>query len=128
MNPQLEAEHHSPKFWLEFRTLRSFQPSQRIDDALQFNYFSRLPAELRLKIWLYLIEPRTILVCCLEKNGQLLQHHLQQLQQRSSHPEKEVPTILHVNQEAREVGLQHYEQTFSWRIPKLLSDRLVEGP
>lgn len=143
------AQTDEPKFWIEFRTF---------DDGMHtaaghsntappsFPQFTRLPTELRLKIWECLVQPRIVVACCLERDARLPERRAQ-LRNRTATQEEDnnsykcngtsggmtsngscSPVLLRINHEARSVGLRFYELTFSWRISKLLSDTPVSQP
>lgn len=140
---QDEEELYSadPKFWLQFRTFDDGSAPLPRDSTLTpacdtFPQFARLPPELRQKIWSLLIQPRIVVGCCLrradpdEPDGaaqEQLQQRLSELDRRTTRGSA-VPALLHVDREARDVGLRHYELTFSWRINKMLSDTPTERP
>lgn len=116
-----------PKLWLEFRTF---------DDGLSahahatppfttFPQFAQLPTELRLKIWSCLVQPRVVVVCCLQKGRQVEQRR-QELRRRTRGAG--TPVLLHVNRESRYVGLRHYEATFSWKISSIVTDTPASRP
>ncbi|KAK3186098.1 hypothetical protein K4F52_005088 [Lecanicillium sp. MT-2017a] len=120
----------NPKFWLEFRTfddgLHPVTTPTLAPPFRTFPQFAQLPAELRLKIWEYLVQPRIVVACCLERDHRLAERKAQ-LAQRSGSDDAS-PVLLRISREARAVGLQHYERTFGWRISKLLSDTPVSRP
>jgi hypothetical protein len=132
-----DEQSPNPKFWLEFRTFDDGQspcsagdgPDADADATVltthSFPQFSKLPTELRLKIWACLVQPRTVVVCCLQRDAQLVQKR-EELRNRTHGAG--VPALLQVNREARDVGLRHYELSFGWRISKLLSDTPVSRP
>ncbi|KAF7537544.1 hypothetical protein G7Z17_g12829 [Cylindrodendrum hubeiense] len=125
-----EEQSPNPRFWLEFRTfddgLSSPAAGTTVPPTLTaFPQFAMLPPELRLRVWACLIQPRTIVACCLECDERLPERR-QELDSRT-HGDA-VPVLLHINRESRYLGLQHYELSFSWRISKLLSDTPVSRP
>ncbi|KAF4123605.1 hypothetical protein GMORB2_6306 [Geosmithia morbida] len=133
-----EPQSDNPKFWLEFRTFddgmnTSTSPSSP-DDAAEFPQFCRLPPELRLKVWEYLVQPRVVVACCLHRGedddpnaGESLASRRRELDGRTTGGNA-VPSLLHVNRESRAVGRRHYELTFAWRVSKLLSDTPTSRP
>jgi hypothetical protein len=58
--------------------------------------FQKLPAELRVQIWEFLIEPRVVPI--IEINGQV-------------HSTCPVPVILHICRESRQIGLKYYDNS-----------------
>ncbi|OAA59266.1 Protein kinase-like domain protein [Cordyceps fumosorosea ARSEF 2679] len=140
-------ESGRPKFWIEFRTFddgmhTTEETSSSSTPAASFPQFVRLPPELRLKIWEYLVRPRIVVACCLERDGRLPERRAQ-LRKRTAGESTTTdghdddggiangscsPVLLRINREARSVGLRFYELTFSWRISKLLSDTPVSQP
>lgn len=127
-----EEQSPNPRFWLEFRTFddglsphphakKKTSPSS----LTAFPQFTQLPPELRLRIWSCLIQPRIVVVCCMQRDERLGER-LEELNARSHG--RSTPVLLHVNRESRYLALQHYEPTFSWRISKLLSDTPVSAP
>ncbi len=138
-------ESGQPKFWIEFRTfddgLHSTDEGAEAASA-SFPQFASLPPELRLKIWEYLVQPRIVVACCLERDGRLPERRAQ-LRKRTAGESTDgysddrrggitngscSPVLLRISREARSVGLRFYELTFSWRISKLLSDTPVSQP
>lgn len=67
--------------------------------AQTFERFPRLPAELRLKIFQYTIEPRVVNIEWSRKLRQCVTSN--------------VPTILHVSRESRREGLKIYQPSFN---------------
>ncbi|KAI9158391.1 Efflux pump FUS6 [Paramyrothecium foliicola] len=129
-----EAQHQDespePKLWLEFRTFDDGLSAQsatakHTPSPATFPQFGQLPTELRLKIWAHLVQPRVIVVCCLQKDREV-ERRRHELARRTRGAG--VPTLLHVNHEARCVGLRHYELTFSWKISKIVTDTPVSRP
>ncbi|KEY64601.1 hypothetical protein S7711_09613 [Stachybotrys chartarum IBT 7711] len=119
----------NPKFWLEFRTfhdgLSSCNAAPPTLPSATFPHFAFLPAELRLKIWSCLVQPRIVVACCMQRDDRLQQRR-RELGQRTHAAGP--PVLLHVNRESRDVALSHYELAFSWKISKLLSDTPVSRP
>ncbi|KAK4115772.1 hypothetical protein N656DRAFT_775730 [Canariomyces notabilis] len=116
-------DHHDEKiqFWLEFQTvhdgLDADQNQTSSSPAATFTLFGALPAELRLKIWENLIQPRVILAACFDSRFQ--DEKRAQLAQRPK--KRSVPVLLHVNRESRMLALRHYEPAFSWKLPTRLA-------
>ncbi|KAK3897519.1 hypothetical protein C8A05DRAFT_38930 [Staphylotrichum tortipilum] len=115
-------DQHDEKtaFWLTFRVLHdpsNLPPSHPSSQDPTFPLFPLLPAELRLKIWSFLIQPRVILAACLSAHTQASKHA--QLRQRPRC--RPVPVLLHVCREARALALRHYELAFAWKIPHRLA-------
>jgi hypothetical protein len=121
MTYQFLKSDENTRFWLEFQVCSSSELGSQKAEAGnstpgRFSHFNDLPPEIRLQIWGYLIEARTVIVACLDPDH--LDEKRQQLARRpKQHP---VPALLHVNHETRELALQHYELTFSWKIPYML--------
>lgn len=138
------AESKRPKFWIEFRTFDDgmHHANEKAPTTGSFPQFTRLPTELRLKIWEYLVQPRIVVACCLERDGRLPERRAQLRKRTALDPTDNYsddgcggiangscsPVLLRINREARGVGLRFYELTFSWRISKLLSDTPVSQP
>ncbi|RTE77296.1 hypothetical protein BHE90_008236 [Fusarium euwallaceae] len=128
-----EKQSQNPRFWLEFRTFDdglSSHPHAKAkktspSSLTAFPQFTQLPPELRLRIWSYLIQPRIVVVCCMQRDERLGER-VKELNSRSHG--RSAPVLLHVNRESRYLALQHYELTFSWRISKLISDTPVSAP
>lgn len=130
MSDAEEEQSPKPRFWLEFRTfddgLSSPAAGTTVTPTLTaFPQFAMLPPELRLRVWACLIQPRTIVACCLQCDERLPERR-QELDERT-HGDA-VPVLLQINRESRYLALQHYELSFSWRISKLLSDTPVSRP
>ncbi len=82
-----------------------------------FPRFADLPAELRLAIWSCLIQPRVVLAACMDAA-----HAAQKRAEMAARPRRRpTPVLLHVNRETRALALHHYELTFAWRMPLVLS-------
>ena len=108
------------EFWLTFRIVHdgleiSDTPAPEATRA--FTCFGALPAELRLKIWELVIQPRVVLAACFD--SRFKDEKRSQLSQRPKRPS--VPVLLHVNHESRMLALRHYEPAFSWRLPHRLA-------
>ena len=84
----------------------------------EFHLFNQLPAELRLKIWSCLIRPRIVLAACLSSRPSTYKPLYHKISQRPKRPY--IPVLLHICAESREFALQHYELTFSWKVPHRL--------
>lgn len=67
--------------------------------ALSFSFFPQLATELRLKVWTYAIQPRTISICYLPTTDIC----------SSASP---VPALLHTSREARYEALRYYNLCF----------------
>ena len=118
-----------PNLWLEFRTfddgLTPVRGTAAATDGPSFPQFGRLPAELRLKIWTCLVQPRVVVVCCLQK-GREVERRRRELRRRTRGAG--TPVLLHVNREARDVGLRHYELTFGWSVSRIVTDTPASRP
>ncbi|KAH7321055.1 major facilitator superfamily domain-containing protein [Stachybotrys elegans] len=130
MSDSSDEQSPDPKLWLEFRTFDDgfSNPTPTTNGTPRlttFPLFARLPAELRIKIWSHLVQPRIVVVSCLQRDEQLAQRR-RELDDRTH--AANTPALLHVNREARDVGLRHYELTFSWKVSKLLSDTPTSQP
>lgn len=131
--PTTHDPYNGSKFWLEFAVFHDGldPPSATANAATTsssapgFARFPDLPPELRLKIWGYLIQPRIVVVSCLERSG-LLPVRRAELAARSQR--SKIPVLLHVSRESRALALSAYELTFAWRISALLSETPVERP
>ncbi|KAF7544596.1 hypothetical protein G7046_g9754 [Stylonectria norvegica] len=70
-----EEQSPNPRFWLEFRTFDDGHSTHNVKpltpSLTAFPQFSLLPAELRLKIWSNLIQPRIVVACCLQSDERL---------------------------------------------------------
>lgn len=120
-----DEQSQNPKFWLEFGTFDD--GASPVDTTVDyFPQFACLPPELRLKIWSCLIQPRIVVVSCLQRDEGLAQRK-QQLRNRTNGSANS-PVLLRVNRETRHLALSHYEHVFSWRISRLLSDTPVSRP
>ncbi|KAF4970651.1 hypothetical protein FZEAL_9996 [Fusarium zealandicum] len=125
-----EEQSQSPRFWLEFRTFDDgltwpVGKTLSIPSLTAFPQFAQLPPELRLRIWSYLIQPRIVVCCCLQRDERLVERR-QELDSRSHG--RPTPALLHINRESRYLAMQHYELSFGWRISKLVSDTPVSAP
>lgn len=118
-------EEDQPTFWLEFQVLIDGAEAAR-QPAGSFPRFGDLPAELRLKIWGHVVQPRIVAAACLQAGDEeQIEKRRTQLRQQARRPA--VPALLHVNREARDVGLAHYELAFAWRMPIMLSSGRASG-
>lgn len=130
-----------PTWWLEFQLLSDGLRA----DAVQtmplaqwhdvhtpvFYRFSALPAELRLKVWEYLIAPRIVGIACLCKDDNYVppvEDQRRQLWGQHSVVKSPIPVLLHVNQETRALALKHYELSFEWKIPPGLTNTEILPP
>ncbi|KAJ9132256.1 hypothetical protein NKR23_g11324 [Pleurostoma richardsiae] len=112
-----------PRFWLQFQVisdgLERHEPVHATDKAPdRFSCFPDLPPEIRLQIWSLLIQPRIVLVTCVDAaDPSPARAHL------ASRPRRPpVPALLHASHEARSLALRHYELAFPWRVPRTLAD------
>ncbi|KAI0513151.1 hypothetical protein F5B22DRAFT_274974 [Xylaria bambusicola] len=129
-----------PTFWLEFRLLSDGLET----DAVQimpltawhkahnptFHLFSALPAELRLKVWEYLIAPRILGIACLYLEDGASSVELQRDELLGSRPviRPSIPVLLHVSRETRALALKHYELSFEWKVPRVLAGADMRPP
>ncbi|KAI1124105.1 hypothetical protein F5Y10DRAFT_38442 [Nemania abortiva] len=110
-------------FWLEFRLLNDGLEADAVmkmpltvwnkQHNPVFRLFSSLPAELRLKVWDYLIAPRIVGIACLYDETQR-----DEAWESHSAIRPSVPVLLHVNQETRALALERYELSFEWKLPQ----------
>lgn len=118
------------KFWLTFQVYSDGLDSQAAQklaiNRTTFPQFPLLPAELRLKIWEYLLTPRIIAAACFEAASDdyasvTQDHHPLStvLADRPSYPL--IPALLQINHETRTLGLSHYSLAWSWKVPHVLS-------
>ncbi|KAI1084414.1 hypothetical protein F5B20DRAFT_295728 [Whalleya microplaca] len=129
-------QQQRPRFWLTFRLFSdglSTSAAARLalgggggSSPETFPRFPDLPAELRLKIWEYLLAPRIVAIACHstpspspsspvseippEGGGELLDADV-----------VPVPVLLHVSAETRRLALAHYEPAFAWKVPLVLA-------
>lgn len=126
-----DEQSPNPKFWLEFRTfddgLHPVTGTTQAPPFDEFPQFALLPAELRLKIWECMIQPRIIVASCLQRDERLAERR-QELRDRTTSRDAGPPVLLRVNRETRDLALRYYERAFSWRISKMLSDTPVSRP
>ena len=82
-------------------------------DLTEFTIFSKLPPELRNKVWaMASSEPRAIMIDTFYNgrlNSQIPQPHAGFCYKISCKCERPIPAILEVSVEARQEGLRHYE-------------------
>ncbi|RYP05347.1 hypothetical protein DL765_009866 [Monosporascus sp. GIB2] len=122
-------------FWLEFSVfsdgLDAAAARRMTGHRASFAQFPELPAELRLRVWEYMLAPRIVQVACVESSCP-----------SPSSPregrgigtgggargqQQQVPVLLHVNREARALALSHYELAFGWRVPHVLAMNVNNG-
>ncbi|RYP68832.1 hypothetical protein DL771_006450 [Monosporascus sp. 5C6A] len=118
-------------FWLEFSVF-----SDGLDAAAarrmgrphaSFARFPELPAELRLRIWEYMLAPRIVQVTCVESSSSSPSSRRERSFRREGgaqgewQEQQQVPVLLHVNRETRALALSHYELAFGWRVPHVLA-------
>ncbi|RYP29236.1 hypothetical protein DL767_006835 [Monosporascus sp. MG133] len=118
-------------FWLEFSVF-----SDGLDAAAarrmsrhhaSFTPFPSLPAELRLRVWEYMLAPRIVQVTCVESSSSSSPSSRRERgigRERGAQGEQQqqqVPVLLHVNRETRALALSHYELAFGWRVPHVLA-------
>ncbi|RYO90075.1 hypothetical protein DL763_005442 [Monosporascus cannonballus] len=114
-------------FWLEFSVF-----SDGLDAAAaqrmsrhhpSFAPFPELPAELRLRVWEYMLAPRIVQVACVESSCPSREGR--GIGRRGGGgargEQQQVPVLLHVNRETRALALSHYELAFGWRVPHVLA-------
>ncbi|KAI1139497.1 hypothetical protein F5Y05DRAFT_324728 [Hypoxylon sp. FL0543] len=126
-----------PRFRLEFRvvsdgleTAKAQELNQARIDAHghdsgdKFTCFPNLPAELRLKIWEYLLTPRIVAIACLDAEAPPPDEEPEE--PWTSFPELEVPrppavpVLLLINRETRALALKRYSPAFAWKVPYVL--------
>ncbi|KAI0445612.1 hypothetical protein F4803DRAFT_140273 [Xylaria telfairii] len=129
-----------PTFWLEFRLLSDglqtaavhAMPLTRWHEANTpaFPLFSALPAELRLKVWEYLIAPRIVGIACLCIEDGASSIEAQRDMLWGPHPDirPAVPVLLHINRETRALARRHYELSFEWKVPRVLASADLHPP
>ncbi|KAI0974909.1 hypothetical protein F4678DRAFT_355111 [Xylaria arbuscula] len=122
-----------PAFWLEFRLLSDGLETYTVHtmpltawhraNSPSFHQFSALPAELRLKVWEYLIAPRIVGIACLylEDGASSVERQRDELWGRRSINRPSIPVLLHVSPETRVLALKHYELSFEWKVPLVLA-------
>lgn len=129
MSAVTDEESPVPKFWLAFRTFDDGLSSQaqatvRPSHA-NFPQFARLPPELRIKIWSCLVQPRIITGCCLPRGERSAERQGELLSRTHG---SGTPVLLHINREARHVGLGHYELAFAYKIHEHLAGLFLSRP
>ncbi|KAI1639393.1 hypothetical protein F4809DRAFT_596005 [Biscogniauxia mediterranea] len=127
-NNTINNSSGSNRFWLEFRVVSDGFEMAAVSKMRaaavaggapdRFPLFPDLPAEIRLKIWEYLIAPRVVAVACLDAETASSQRE-DLLLSRPARPA--VPVLLHVCREARALALSHYELAFAWKVPLVLA-------
>ncbi|KAI1492986.1 hypothetical protein F5X96DRAFT_294170 [Biscogniauxia mediterranea] len=127
-NNTINNSSNSNRFWLEFRVVSDGFEMAAVSKMRaaavaggapdRFPLFPDLPAEIRLKIWEYLIAPRVVAVACLDAETASSQRE-DLLLSRPARPA--VPVLLHVCHEARTLALSHYELSFAWKVPLVLA-------
>ncbi|GAP83860.1 hypothetical protein SAMD00023353_0502780 [Rosellinia necatrix] len=129
-----------PTFWLEFRLLSDGLETAAVQSLPLtewhnthnpvFLRFPALPAELRLKIWEYLIAPRIVGIACLcqEDGAPSVEVQRNQLWGPHSIVKSPIPVLLHVNRETRALALKHYELSFEWKVPRELAGTDLHPP
>ncbi|KAK0615818.1 hypothetical protein B0T17DRAFT_497428 [Bombardia bombarda] len=109
------------EFWLDFQVVHDGLEQTTAELAHNatrtFHPFPLLPAELRLKIWEYLIQPRVVAAACFNSHF-ADQKHVQLAQRPRRRP---VPILLHICHETRALAQNHYELTFAWKTPYRLA-------
>jgi len=113
------------KFWLEFQVISdglsptspTLAPAAGTAPLNTFTCFTLLPAELRLKIWEELLQPRIVLAACLD--SRFIARKRTQLATRPALPP--TPVLLLVCRETRTLALRHYELAFAWKLPPRLA-------
>ncbi|CAJ2511093.1 Uu.00g067180.m01.CDS01 [Anthostomella pinea] len=137
-------------FWLEFRLLNDGldTPAAKVLNrarclhlqsrgrATHFPQFPALPAELRLKIWEFLLAPRIVGVACFEAETFSPERREEVFYGGTRFGDPRlgetpgcgngianglVPVLLHICQETRILALSRYERAFAWKVPLVLS-------
>ncbi|KAH8204043.1 hypothetical protein TruAng_001854 [Truncatella angustata] len=112
------------RFWLRFQVQSDGSTPSASPYHTSFPQFPQLPTELRLQIWDHMLLPRVILITCQDHESKV-----EMDSELSGRPScRLVPALLHVNREARSVALEHYELTFSWKVPTALADLDILPP
>ncbi|KAI0181964.1 hypothetical protein GGR52DRAFT_526917 [Hypoxylon sp. FL1284] len=110
--------------------------SSKDNDADEgFAQFGRLPPELRLKVWEYLVAPRVVAVACLDAEAEDEEPpepwtRFPDLTGNGSPPEplpELVPVLLRVNRETRALALSRYEPAFRWKTPHVMLPQQGDG-
>ncbi|KAI0843284.1 hypothetical protein F5Y06DRAFT_302554 [Hypoxylon sp. FL0890] len=122
-----------PRFRLEFRVVSDgleTAKAQELNEAGihahggRFTHFPKLPAELRLKIWEYLLTPRIVAIACLDAEAPPPDEEPEE--PWTSFPELEVPAppsvpvLLLINRETRTLAKKRYSPAFAWKVPYVL--------
>lgn len=93
---------------------QSTTSAHTLEAATEFTLFPDLPPELRLMIWNHARpEPRVLRAMYSEKRPFSVQGY------RYAHFGAKVPSLLHVNKEARDVALRWYKISFKIRMDKV---------
>ncbi|KAI1095439.1 hypothetical protein F5B19DRAFT_441598 [Rostrohypoxylon terebratum] len=127
---------NAPRFSLKFRVVSDGLDSAKAQALNKagahahggvFPLFPKLPPELRLKIWEYLIAPRIVAIACLDAEAPPPSEEPEEpwttfpsLSSPTGPPPATIPVLLLVNRETRSLALKHYEPTFSWKVPHVL--------
>ncbi|KAI9901752.1 hypothetical protein N3K66_003569 [Trichothecium roseum] len=117
-----DEESRIPK--LKFRVCSDGMPKP--GPPASFPQFGLLPPELRLKVWENLLQPRVVVVTCIQRDDILPMRESrleEELQTRAGGAQ--VPVLLHINREARTEALKHYEVTFAWKVSNRHNDAPV---
>ncbi|RYP52029.1 hypothetical protein DL768_002712 [Monosporascus sp. mg162] len=112
--------------WLEFSVfsdgLDAVTARRMSRHHASFAPFPSLPAELRLRVWEYMLAPRIVQVRCAQSSD--LPPSLPRERRigrkggaQGEQQQQQVPVLLHVNRETRALALSHYELAFGWRAP-----------
>ncbi|KAI1266216.1 hypothetical protein F5Y18DRAFT_23847 [Xylariaceae sp. FL1019] len=129
------AEVYPPPtlFWLEFDLVSDGLETAAVQampltiyhaaETPVFKYFSLLPTELRFKVWEYLIVPRIMGISCyILESGQPSPKQQYAANWATLPPSPpQVPILLQISRETRHLALQHYELSFEWKVPLVLS-------
>lgn len=84
----------------------------------RFTLFSKLPRELRIKIWQFAArEPRIVEVCQLQRAQHISQgigddDDFELTYSKAFYSPGTIPAILHINRESRLIALEHYTLSF----------------
>lgn len=131
-----QTNPNTPRFSLKFRVISDGLDSAEAQALNQagfhahggvFPLFPKLPPELRLKIWEYLIAPRIVAIACLDAEAPPPSEEPEEpwstfpiLSPSPGPPPATIPVLLLVNRETRSLALKHYEPAFSWKVPHVL--------
>ncbi|KAK1995954.1 hypothetical protein LX36DRAFT_581347 [Colletotrichum falcatum] len=143
----------APQFWIDFSLfddgLDAAAAAAAAPDTLpRFHRFPELPPEIRLKVWSYLVVPRVVAACCLERDQSMPALRADFAARSVPAPSKPssssssssfppavpmvfnptCPVLLLVCRESRALGLAHYELTFAWRDAPSSSAAVVSRP